>query len=591
MVVRWIRIACTFFLFTFGFYVANAQGVKCFDISTYTHPNSLRHWKYISVDSSVFSRTIDSIVADFHKEGYFGSKVDTVKCHDTCQVIIFKGEKIRAMHLLLSDEDNAMLENAGVHWEKAPLKFLDKNERQIVFDHVCQYYGNIGYPFYKIQMDDVTFQKDTCFARLIMDKGPRVKIDSIVITGDIRLKKSFFYRYLSISRGSFYNHGLIEDIPDKLNNLPFVNLEKPPSLWFDDGSATLSLYVNKKPASRFDFLLGVIPQQNVTDGKKYVFTIDFVGELYNAFGYGEYSYLQIKRLKPSQFNLNLKSDIPYLGSLPVGSYLEFKILNSGVENFDVSFELGGQWVFGRGNTLRLLYKQFSSSLISIDTIQLKKNMRLPDRLDLQQTSGGMQFLYKKLDYIYNPTKGYAFDIKAMIGKKKFKQNIDILKIEGYENAYDTLRASSIFSEISVQGAYYHTLNTWSSIKTALHAQINYNPEKVSLNEFFRVGGNASIRGFEEQSILTDRYTYFSAEFHINFDKNSFLSLPFIDVGWAHVQGENNTFYTDRIIGVGLGLNFGTKAGLFNVSFAAGQRIGLPIDFSKMKVHFGYVNLF
>ena len=34
-----------------------------------------------------------------------------------------------------------------------------------------------------------------------------------------------------------------------------------------------------------------------------------------------------------------------------------------------------------------------------------------------------------------------------------------------------------FSEISVQGAYYHTLNTWSSIKTALHAQINYNPEK------------------------------------------------------------------------------------------------------------------
>jgi hemolysin activation/secretion protein len=48
---------------------------------------------------------------------------------------------------------------------------------------------------------------------------------------------------------------------------------------------------------------------------------------------------------------------------------------------------------------------------------------------------------------------------------------------------------------------------------------------------------------------------------------------------------------DTAIGLGLGLNFATKAGIFNVSFAAGSRLNNPIDFNNTKVHFGFISLF
>jgi len=46
-----------------------------------------------------------------------------------------------------------------------------------------------------------------------------------------------------------------------------------------------------------------------------------------------------------------------------------------------------------------------------------------------------------------------------------------------------------------------------------------------------------------------------------------------------------------VLGLGMGLNIGTSAGVFNVSFAAGKQGDAALDFSRMKIHFGYVNLF
>ena len=524
-------------------------------------------------------------------EGFYGVKIDTLYCNDTCHAVIFNGEKIK--HLLLGKADNVdkIFRKLNISEKKLQESLLDRRRRFDLFDKVGRYYGNLGYPYFSMQLDTISIDKDTLKGILKMDPDIRVKIDSLAIIGNVKISKRFLQKYINIAPNDWYNHSAVEEIPLSLNNLPYLTLEKPPALWFKDNKASISLYINRKPASRFDFLLGILPQSNTAENSKFIFTVDFVGELYNALGYGEYSFLQVRRFKPGQFDLALKSDIPFLGNLPFGSFLEFKIINAATESFDVSVEVGGQMILSKGNVVRLLYNQFQSNLTEIDTTALLITKQLPARLDLVQTSGGGQFIFKRLDYIYNPTKGFFLDIKAFVGQKKIKQNARILEIEGFTNAYDTLQTTSLFSSVALQTAYYVRLNTWSSLKLALASRINYNDVKVNLNEYYRIGGNKTLRGFDEQSIITDRYAYTALEFHINFDKNSYLTLPFVDLGIAKVLDDKGFPFTDTFVGVGLGINFGTKAGLFNVSFASGKRKNLPFDFGKMKVHFGYTSLF
>ena len=137
---------------------------------------------------------------------------------------------------------------------------------------------------------------------------------------------------------------------------------------------------------------------------------------------------------------------------------------------------------------------------------------------------------------------------------------------------------------------YRQIKDWATIRTAATGGWKYNKDGILKNELMRIGGSKLLRGFDEESILTDFYAFSTLEFRIIFDQNSYLSLPFLDYGLLNVF-DNGQQKTVPVFGVGMGLNFGTSAGIFNISFAAGKLDKNPLDFGKMKIHFGYVNLF
>jgi len=45
------------------------------------------------------------------------------------------------------------------------------------------------------------------------------------------------------------------------------------------------------------------------------------------------------------------------------------------------------------------------------------------------------------------------------------------------------------------------------------------------------------------------------------------------------------------LGVGLGIAFETKAGIFNMSYAVGKRDDSNFNLRQAKIHLGYVNFF
>jgi outer membrane protein assembly factor BamA len=99
-----------------------------------------------------------------------------------------------------------------------------------------------------------------------------------------------------------------------------------------------------------------------------------------------------------------------------------------------------------------------------------------------------------------------------------------------------------------------------------------------------------LRGFDEESIYANQYAMFTAEYRYLVGINSYF-FGFSDVGVTKAKF-NATAFSNSFISGGLGLEFETKFGLLNLSYAIGKRNDVKFDIrNSSKIHFGYINYF
>ena len=113
--------------------------------------------------------------------------------------------------------------------------------------------------------------------------------------------------------------------------------------------------------------------------------------------------------------------------------------------------------------------------------------------------------------------------------------------------------------------------------------------KLYENEMYRIGGMGTIRGFNQETVLSSAYSIATAEIHLRVSEGSGFFF-FADKGYvkSYELGFNKDSWP---LGLGIGLNLVTKAGLFNLSYAVGKGFGQSIGFKDAKVHFGIATVF
>jgi outer membrane protein assembly factor BamA len=540
---------------------------------------------HVALDSTEAVKFITDYAKDINAQGKFIAVIDSSKCsNQECKAFIFCAKHLSSKELSLDSAATIALEN-----HKLPF-IVDSLAFNTLVKKVGVFYAERGYPFVQVSIDSSTIDENhSLHANVVVDKGTRFTYDSIINKSNLRINPKIYNRLIGIKSGSLYNHREAVAIGSRLSQLNYAKSQKPHDIRFVNGVAHVYTYLEKQAASRFDLLLGILPQESST-GRSWLVTGDVLIEMHNALQYGEYLFGQYKGLPNGNTEVLLKSTVPYIGALPVGSHLDFRLFRNSDKHVDVYFDGGGQYLFGGFNNIKILYNSRISSLISVDTASIITGGRLPQRLDTRYNGVGMSVDIRKVDYRLNPYKGFTIISSVSLGSRRIIENAAITTIEGFENAYDSLSSPTLQAEAFLALAFYQKIKSWASIKIGSTSSLKYNKSRLQLNEFYRVGGSRSLRGFDEESILSDAYSYVTAEFRFVFDRNSYLSLPFIDFGYTHIDNEGVQKW-DRVLGVGLGLNFATKAGIFNTSLAAGSAQERPLDFSKLKVHMGYVSLF
>ena len=463
-----------------------------------------------------------------------------------------------------------------------------------VFEKVIRYFEDNGYPFASLLLDSVQIQDDKVYALLNLEKGPLIKIDTIIINEDVNISHNFVTQYLGIKEGSPYNESKIKNINTRIKELSFLQESYPWRMDFTSTTNTLNLYLKPKSANRADVLIGLQPSTEETGGK-FLLTGDIKLAFVNALGQGESLQLNWQNLQYKSPRYNILFSIPYLLGTPVGVSGKFDFYKKDTSFRTINGELGIFYQLNANDRIKVYYELASSRLGSVNIPALISSRKLPNNADVSYKTFGAEVLIQKLDYKLNPRKGYRILINGSVSIRNILKNTTIENtfdpIEGknFSYLYDTLKLKNYKYNIYTQLQYFVPLSKRLILATMYNAGIAYSTNTLYRNELFQIGGYRLLRGFDEGSIFANHYHVATIEPRYLISLNSYFFV-FSDI--AYIQSKfADTFIKDTPYSVGFGMAFETKAGVFNISYGVGKNKNQGFELKNSKVHFGYVSVF
>jgi len=552
-------------------------------------------------DSLNMVNYLDSLKSSHFIEGFLLANVDKLVRKDSIFIsTYYQGPKFSVGTIQYDKADPWLKDFIDYDLRQMEGQILAPQAIKKIADRIITDLENRGYPFAEIRFNEVNFDEDQLNAELALDRKKFIRFDTLKNVGIAKISQNYLWRYLEIRPGDVYDRRKVNALVPKLRELSFVSLKEDPKISFVNEKAQVVLNLTKNKSSNFDFIIGLL-QNNTPQGLRYTFVTDFSAEMRNQLSYGERIFFQFQRLRPENQSLALAFEYPFLLNSPFGVSFGFQQFRNEDRWIDRSIDVGGQYFLGGNDYLYLNWNNKISRIIQLDTMSLLSTQRLPQNLDISYNGVSLGLYIENLDYRFNPKSGTEVLVSAEAGLKKINRNTNIESLSNedvdFAALYDSLTLQTNQLTLKLEAARYQPVSRNISIKTGVKSAYRFNEGALFENELFRIGGNKLLRGFDEQSILSSFYGIFTAELRFILaqqNSNFTLSLPFIDYGWEYNplrSGEVGEERWDNPIGIGVGMNFQTGAGIFSFATAAGRRRGNSFDFGNLKIHFGYINLF
>ena len=526
-------------------------------------------------------------------KGYPIASVDSFwVIEKTVHALVYTGQKFEAWQINVQAVDALILKKI-FRLNSATSQNFKPEEIQQLQARLLNFYENNGFPFAKVYLDSIKLINNRIFATLKIDSGLLYRIDSTRVYGKANINKKFLQRHLSIPNGSIYNSKKLALVDGKLSQLPFYTAVQPSDITMLGNGALLNVYLEEKKSSQVNFLVGFLPSANQT-GKLQV-TGDVNLDLKNLLGSGENILLKWQQLQPKSPRLNLGFDQSYIFNTPFGFNFLFDFFRKD-SNFIQINTLAGLRIAVADNQTGKLFVQVQRNILlpgAVDTNRIKQQRALPVNIDVSSINTGLQYNWQTLNYIFNPRSGSDVTVETAIGVKNIKRNNEVLAIKepgfNYQTLYDSLKLRSYQLRLKLNAAHFFKVGKVATVKIAGNAGW-YNSPEIFRNDLFQIGGNKLLRGFDEESIYATAYGVATAEYRYLVGRNAYL-FTFADFGYVNNKFQTVNF-SNNFVSAGLGVFFETKAGLLNLSFAAGKRNDVKLNLREAaKIHFGYTNYF
>ena len=358
----------------------------------------------------------------------------------------------------------------------------------------------------------------------------------------------------------------IEEISVRIKETPYLFEIKNSEYEFINNKANLFIYLKNKSAN---YISGIAGIQQQDDGKIAI-TGDARLKFINSLKKGETLMLTWRKMYSESQFLNTNFVFPYILKSSFGVLGDLEMLKKDTSFFNLQSKLGSTFSFSENAKITMYYKLNRSSLININSDANFNSTSL--------NSIGASFNLDNLDYKYNPRKGIICAGVFQLGNKNVVLQNDTVK----------QMQLSVDYQVKLSFASFIAIKSRNTIKIGVNFASIMNPYLYE-NELYRIGGNNLLRGFDEESIWTSTYAVGTLEYRYILEQNSNI-FAFFDYAW-YEKYLTNSYNKDSPYGLGIGLNFETKAGIFSLTYALGSQNNNPILIRTAKIHFGFINYF
>jgi len=528
--------------------------------------------------------------------GYLSASVDSMQVqHQQLFAYLFLGEQYYWGEIKWDNSFKNVI-------AKNPTKLLPATGTVLQSSSVAELVNSLlnqleenGYPFASIKLDSSYWHETKLCAQLKVDAGPLYHIDSIRIDSRMHINPNYLQRHLGLQSGQIYSRSTLLSVSKRLDELGYLKELKPWDLSLYGSGATLNLYLQSEKNNRFDLLLGLMPSNPLLNGRTQ-FTGDGTMELNNAFGNGEHLFVNWQQLQIQSPRLQLNFDRPYLFNSNMGIDIKFNLLKKDSSYINLFSSAGIQFKVDQKQLLKFHIIQNLSNVLNVDTQLIKQNKSLQSFLDITNTQVGVEWILRSTDDRRNPLKGMDFNFQLGSGLKKIRKQEMVLSLKkdaignpfDFSRLYNGLQLSTVQSNVKIQAYRYNQFGKNTTLKLGAQAAWMYG-KQIFLNEMYQIGGIKTLRGFDEESIFASSFAIGTAEFRYLLDKFSNV-FGFLDgaIVQKNLQGikQNRNF-----LGVGMGLNFMTKSGMFSMACAMGKSDQQVFGLKNSKIHIGFSTLF
>ncbi len=532
-------------------------------------------------DSMAALKAMNDMLVLLRERGYSAAGIDQQRwSKDTAIASLYSGNQYRFKQIKPGNVPVDVLRKIGFKDRQFSESSMSGKRLSNLKRRIIRFYENRGYPFAVVRLDSISLQDQQLSANLDLVKNREFRIDSIVIKGTARIQPKYLQNYLGIKPNSPYNESRIRPISTRVKEIAFVSEVKPPEVVFGEGKADLYVYLDKKRASQFDGILGVLPSSE--EPGKVLVTGELSLKLLSAFKRGELIDLSWRKMQARTQNLNIRLAYPFLFNTSFGLDGTFELYKRDTLFLNLRGVLGIQYHLIGNDHIKIFADIRSTNVLAISTLASTATLN-PDNVDSRTQLYGFGYKMQRLDYRLNPRKGFDLYAEASAGTKKILPDASV-----EQTRYDGLKINSFQLNAVLQASYFIPIPNRSTI--LIRGNGGYmRSDNLFESEAFRIGGLKTLRGFDEESIYATLFGIGTIEYRFLLDPNSYL-FAFFDGAYYENRATNKRI-TDRPFGFGLGISFFTKIGVFSLNYALGKQFDNPIDFRAGKIHFGVVSYF
>lgn len=521
------------------------------------------------------------VLAHLRQQGYYYASLDSVTVDTSAapasvRLYAHRGPQVRIGELRIEGADALPAGELYSLMETTNGDPLRPTQLETDLQALLDRYEEAGRPLAEIRVSETRLNTDgtpTLQVTLQVEEGPELWLKRIEVPEDARTVPAFLAHRAGLEVGEPLRNYDPDALRGRLQDEPFFQDVGIPKLQVTaDGGAVLQIPVEESAPGAFDFVLGYLPPSRTRDAGQLVGWGHL--RLDHLFGEGRRAEFALDRRpgRTSIFDVTLSD--PYVLGLPWRLEGHFRGEQRDSTYGERTYQLETGYRLGGGLAITATLSREVVRPGPAGARLRNGRQRIPRSTTLFY---GLGLRYEQVDRPQNPRRGLSVDVRLAQGRKQ--RRVRRRTADG-----DTTRVSEAFRQERLRAHLraYLPLFRRQVIAVGGEGSLLLSPD-YDRSDLFRIGGAASLRGYDEDRFLGHLAARGLVEYRVQLDRASY-AFAFADFGYVARPALNTTTATRGWHpGYGLGLRVQTALGRITTTYALNPGVQSP---ANGRVHLG-----